>query len=418
MVKKIKQWLYFPLANYFRFWADIRLKKWQPRIILITGSSGKTTLLHLLESQLGSKARYSHQANSSFGIPFNILGLKRKTLLPYEWLLLFLLAPLKSLFPAYKQKIYVVEADCDRAREGKFLGRWLKPEVVLWLNSHQTHQAGFKKLKHKSIKATIAHEFGYFIEYAQELAVVNADLTQITKQLDRTKAKVIKIHKKDCLQGYSVNLTGTEFKIKNTYYSFKALLPENTIYSLAICLEVLKYLKIKSDKSFAKFSHPPGRSNSFQGKKNTTIIDSTYNNADLKALMAVVKMFSNISTPKKWAVLGDILEQGENEANVHRELAKHLLNHKFQKLILVGPRVSKHTYPLLEGKKKNIIALTKPTQALEYLNQYLEGEEVILFKGVRFLEGVIEKLLKNPKDAQKLCRREKAWQKRREKWGL
>ena len=95
IIKKIfsflKGKLYFPLAFYFRFFAQIQLLIWGPKIIVITGSNGKTTLLHLLESQLGNKAKYSHHANSAFGIPFNILGFERQTLKISEWPLLFLL---------------------------------------------------------------------------------------------------------------------------------------------------------------------------------------------------------------------------------------------------------------------------------------------------------------------------------------
>src|SRR3989304_7990628 len=93
MFQKIKKVLYFPLAYYFRFFAQIKLARWNPRIIVVTGSSGKTTLLHLIKSQLREKAYYSHHANSSYGIPFDILGMTRKTLMLYEWLELFLKAP-------------------------------------------------------------------------------------------------------------------------------------------------------------------------------------------------------------------------------------------------------------------------------------------------------------------------------------
>src|SRR3990167_7667164 len=81
MISKIKKFFYFPLAYYFRFFAQIRLSLWKPIIIVITGSSGKTTLLNLIESQIGDRAKYSHHANSSYGIPFDILGLKRETLM-------------------------------------------------------------------------------------------------------------------------------------------------------------------------------------------------------------------------------------------------------------------------------------------------------------------------------------------------
>ncbi|HSA83722.1 MAG TPA: hypothetical protein VLF20_02440, partial [Patescibacteria group bacterium] len=89
MISRLKRMFYFPVAWYFRFFAGIRLRLWNPRVIVVTGSNGKTTLFHLLESQLREKARFSHHANSSFGIPFYILGLERKTLLKKEWLSLF-----------------------------------------------------------------------------------------------------------------------------------------------------------------------------------------------------------------------------------------------------------------------------------------------------------------------------------------
>src|SRR4029079_19637449 len=95
IISKLKSVLYFPIANYFKFFADIKLKRWNPRIIVITGSSGKTTLLHLIESQIQDKAKYSHHANSAYGIPFDILGLERKTLTPGEWIYLFLAAPFR-----------------------------------------------------------------------------------------------------------------------------------------------------------------------------------------------------------------------------------------------------------------------------------------------------------------------------------
>src|SRR5581483_5921751 len=132
MISKLKKRFYFWGAQYFRYFASIRLSRWKPRIVVVTGSTGKTTLLHLLESQLGSRSRYSHQANSSFGIPFDILGMKRTSLKPVEWIFLLLSAPFRVLLPVPKENIYIVEADCDRPREGEFLASFLKPEVTLW----------------------------------------------------------------------------------------------------------------------------------------------------------------------------------------------------------------------------------------------------------------------------------------------
>ena len=55
---------------------------------------------------------------------------------------------------------------------------------------------------------------------------------------------------------------------------------------------------------------------------------------------------------------------------------------------------------------------------IDYLRKEISGSEMLFFKGSRFLEGVIEHLLADKNDINKLCRREKIWKIRRKKWDL
>ena len=118
------------VAGYFRFFASFSLRRWKPHIIAVTGSVGKTTLLNLIEVQLGKRAHYSHNANSAFGIPFDIVGLDGIRGSKLRWFYLFIAMPLKSLFFKHTQEFYVVEIDADRPNETRFLSSWLKPEVT------------------------------------------------------------------------------------------------------------------------------------------------------------------------------------------------------------------------------------------------------------------------------------------------
>ncbi|HZP55653.1 MAG TPA: hypothetical protein VFB03_02700, partial [Candidatus Saccharimonadales bacterium] len=145
MLSVLKKSLYFVVASYFAFWSKFVLRRWRPRIIVLTGSSGKTTLLHMVEAQIGNEAIYTHHANSSIGIPFHILGMESNVESPHQWLIKFVLAPFKIWRKLPSKKLYVVEADCDRPGEGKFIGRLLKPEVTLWVSSHKTHSMNFDK---------------------------------------------------------------------------------------------------------------------------------------------------------------------------------------------------------------------------------------------------------------------------------
>lgn len=409
MFAQIKKAFYFPIAYYFRFFAQIQLAFWKPKIIVITGSNAKTTLLHLLESQIGDRAKYSYSANSSFGIPFDILGLNRKTLTIDEWPIIFLLAPFKAFKTPPKEDLYIVEADCDRPHEGKFLSTLLNPQITLWISSAKTHSMNFSK----PVEENIAFEFSHFLERTKSLAIINGDSPLIKKQLSRTKIKTIQITKKRHLQKYTIGKNYTEFKIDDKFYKFNFLLPEESFYQIMSILKLIDYLNFPLDSSFAKFRLPPSRSSKFSGIKSTTLIDSSYN-ANLSSMTVILNMFNKIPSSHKWVVLGDMLEQGTEEQSEHERLAEVISKYNLEKIILMGPRVSKYTYPKLQ----DAVAFETPYEVLDYLQNNIAGGETILFKGARFLEGVIEHLLKNKSDASKLCRREKIWQQRREQWGL
>ncbi len=499
ITNKLKKILYFPLAYYFKFFAKIQLAIWKPRIIVVTGSSGKTTLLHLIESQLQNKARYSHFANSSYGIPFDILGLRRKDLTVGEWPYLFLAAPFRAFRKPPKEKLYVVEADCDRPYEGKFLASLLKPEVTLWTNVSRTHTANFDSvviarspaqrddeaisvggLPHQSadwfamtqVEEAIAHEFGYFLEATKDLAIVNDDSELIKKQIRRSKAKIKKVSQKNT-EYHKVFKNHIEFKINGKAYSINALLPKEASLSIQMTLLLLNYLKIKPDNSFSKFKLPPGRTSVFKGIKNNTIIDSSYN-ATPDGVKAILNMFGLYPSDKKWLVLGDMIELGNEEQEEHEKIADVINAMKLDKIILVGPRLLKYTYPKLkilfnrhpelvsgslnenpkfeyrnskqcqmtkiqnskrfehsdfdQAKPENLFRISNfgirilpyemPKDALDYLTDNLKGGEVVLFKGARFLEGIIQHLLIDKNDVKKLPRRERVWQIRRKQWGL
>lgn len=423
-IGSLKKAFYFPVAYYFRFLAKIKLARWKPRIVVITGSTAKTTTMTLIESQLGDKAFYSHHANSAYGIPFSILGLARKTLFPSEWVGLFLLAPIKAFSKTPNQNLYIIEADCDRPGEGRFLSTLLNPEVTIWLTTSATHAMNFDYLvsvnKFKNVEEAIAAEYGYFLEKTSKVAIVNSDSSLINNQLDRTNARVIKISEKEHLNAYKVSVEGTEFKIKNKRYVFKALLPKASFSSVLACLEMATYLGIQVDGNFSKFELPPGRSNVFKGIKNTTIIDSTYNTG-LAAMTVVLAMFGEIQADKKWVILGDILEAGRQEREEHEKLAQEIIKAAPDRIILMGPRISKYTYPVLSkhfGLKIPLVHFHNPKDVLTYLENNISGNELLLFKGARFLEGVIEHLLADKNDVSKLPRREKIWKIRRKKWGL
>ncbi len=421
MIRSIKKHLYFVVAHYFAFWARFVLWRWHPRIILITGSSGKTTVLHLLEAQLGDKAIYTHHANGAISIPFHVLGLPPNVPSRASWPIYFLKAPFQILRTLPNKNIYVVEADCDRPNEGKFTSKFLKPEVCLWVSVSRTHSMNFESLvkskKFSSYEKAIAHEFGYFPEHTKKLVLANGDQKLLASELSRVHRGVeVKAASVKNVSKYQLTKNKALFTINGQTIHVPGLQPKKLGVSLQLVNDLLKYLSLPFDSSYSKFEVPPGRSNMLDGKKNTVLIDSTYNTG-LDATAGVLELFANYPSEHKWLVIGDILEQGGNDQTEHEELAKILAGESAERLILLGRRTKKYTYPKLQSKK-SVVSFENPKEVLDYLESNLEGGEAVLFKGAQGLEGVVEQLLANKSDANKLVRREATWVKRRQDWGL
>ena len=431
-VMKFKKKFYFLVASYFRFFANISFRRWQPRVIAITGSVGKTTMLNLVECVLKERAHYSHDANSAYGIAFDILNLRGVTGSKLKWLYLFLAAPIKSVFYTHKEEFYVVEIDGERPHETEFLASWLRPEVTLWISLGLSHAVQFEQQVKdglfENLDKAITHEFAMLPEYTQKLVIIDGDVELMVRALESIKQKgltdanVVKCSKQ-ALTAYQVMPDQTNFKIKLSEdtspreYIFNRPLSKDLTIQLVMLENLAKYLKIKPCSDLSDFRLAPGRNSYFEGQNSIKIIDSSYN-AHLISVKSILEMFKSMKVDHKWLVIGDIVDQGSIEGQEHAKLADEIVKVKPEKVILIGRRTKKYTAPLLKKAKIDTYTTTDPREALKYLEKHLIGSETILFKGSQYLEWIIEKLLKNPDDVKKLPRREKAAIKRRQKRGL
>ena len=416
---RVKKKLYLTVVRYFRFFANFSLRRWKPRVIAVTGSVGKTTLLNLLEVQLGARAHYSHNANSAYGIAFDILGMDGVRSSKLKWFYLFIAAPICSLWFSHKQEFYVVEIDGERPKETEFLATWLKPEVTLWVSVGRTHAVYFdgqvKSGQFATVEEAIVHEFSYLPKNTSKLVAYDADSDLISQAVSSVKqAKTIGVSK-TALTSYKIWPDKTEFVVNNTTYTFTNPMPEEIVTQLALLGVLADYLSEPVVTDLSGYIQPPGRSNYFAGKNGVKLIDSSYN-AHLISMESIINLYQKMQADQKWIVIGDIVEQGEAEAEEHAKLGDLLHSADFDRYVLVGRRTQKYTYPKLDPSKS--VTFLKPIDAVKYLQQELTGGETVLFKGSQYLEGVIEHLLENPEDTAKLPRQEPAAKKRRAKWGL
>lgn len=419
-IAKLKKRIYFKAARYFQFFANRALKRWHPRIIAITGSAGKTTVLHLLEHEMGDKAHYSHDANSAFGVPFDILGLRGVTGSKLRWFWLYLAAPVKSLYYCHKEPFYVVEIDGERPHEAEFLAKWLKPEVTIWVSIGLSHAVQFEKLvkngKFATLDEAITSEFANLPKNTTKLVYIDGNSKKMQEAVQTIKAKIIPI-KKSTIKKYVVYPDSTDFTYGDVTFHFDHPEPKDIAFDLLVIQDLMKHLKLPFNSDFTDLKIAPGRSSYFKGKKGINIVDSSYN-AHIISMTSILDMVRRMHAEEKWLVIGDIVDQGSLEEQEHLKLAHLIADVEPDKVILVGRRTKKYTAPELKKQGVSAVATTDPKKALAYIEKHITGKETLVFKGSQYLEWIIEKLLADPADAKKLCRREPAAVKRRKNWGL
>lgn len=440
-----KKFILIVLA-YFRFFAKLQLLKIKPLIIGVTGSSGKTSAQDAIYAVLKEKkkVKISKKANSETGIPLNILGLEPTDFSVFDWLRLTILSPIMLLTNWEKYQIYVVEMGIDSPLPPKNMGYLLtilKPHIGVILNATPMHSEPFDFLvdtqdenkRYQEIVELIASEKGRIVTElsASDFAVINSDQNEIAALGEKTKAtkyffgqSVKSENNAIKFADYKISHSGTIFRFLHQGESaeiiFKRLLlPEHfgMTFAAALCVGLIQDIPIESGCKLLEknFQLPPGRATLIDGVNDSQIIDSSYNSSIGPAL-DMLDMLDKLNAKRKIAVLGDIREVGEVTRLQHQQVAQKATK-VVDEAILVGPNMKKFALPVFESSKTKAKWFKNTYSAAQYLLDDIQEGDLILVKGSQntlLLEIIVEAIMKNPSDVEKLlARRGKFWDKKR-----
>lgn len=444
-MREIRQTLVKLVLFYFRILARLQLRKLNPIIIGVGGASGKTSLSGLIFLILKEKykVRQGMGKNSETGLPLNILGISINNYLTLDWLKAFIFAPFKVILDWNNYDIYIAEMGIDGPFEPKnmsYLLKILKPQIGVLTNISLEHSQYFDSLvkvnnpeeREKEILDLTARQESLLITSLtkQQTAVINADDRETQKYLDKIKANVVSVSLSDSKADFFVQKIETSissFKVifyhnkKNYDIRLNIPLPSHYAYSfllaIAVCVK-LGFSEEEAIKALEKnFSLPPGRMSIFAGIKETLIIDSSYNNATLAPLLDILEMLKKIAGKRrKIAILGDMRELGTVSQTQHEIIAKKILETS-DLAILIGPEMQKFVAPILKNNNFSFYAFATFTNAKDEILKIIKSGDLILVKSSQntlFLERVVEMLLENVTDKEKLCRRGEFWDKKRQ----
>ncbi len=440
-----------PIITILRWAANVRIKQVNPKIVGVTGSVGKSSFVYMLDTVTKSnlKTKTTFKGNSETGLPLEILGLRDQLNENniFDWLKILFLAPFKA-FIGQNFEVLIAEMGVDGPKEPynmSYLLKIVKPQIGVLLSIAPVHTQQFSEIldpqdkedKDKLLKL-ITTEKGKLVTTipSDGIAIINIDSSYIKDLIPDIKAKIVTFGEdKESdfkLTKSIISTSGSEFEIthQSKKYSihFKdyLLLKEYGLITTAVLASADSLglnLKDSAEELTQNFHLPPGRSSLIPGKKDSKIIDSSYNSSPV-ATNAMLEMLGSLKVKgKKIAVLGDMRELGPLTAKEHQNLASNIQgNCDF--VALIGPAMYEHTLPkLLELKfpKDKIVAFANSQGVEKYLeDKVLTKEDLILVKGSQntiFLEEIVKDLMKDPNKANELlCRQSKYWDKTRAKF--
>lgn len=422
---------------YLRFFAKQKLSKMHPVVIGVGGASGKSSVSQMIASILSQKYSVleSLGKNSETGIPLTILGFSGKNYSVGNWFKIFLKAPFVR---QQKFDYFVCEMGIDGPKPPKnmeYLLRIVKPDIGILTNIDIEHSVYFDDLiktndpaqRKKEILELLASEESLLIRSVKSggRIIVNLDDKNISKAVPQ-KSLITTISFKNKKADFFVSKIDVgiekfemEFIFLNERYRvlLTRTLPKFYGYSFMFSIAVAFACGIGASDSIKylekNFDLPPGRFSVFPGIKNSTIFDSSYNSS-LSPARGAIEVLSQVkSGRRKVGILGDMRELGNLAQIQHQELAKVILKN-LDFAILIGPNMKEFVAPTLAGEHFPFVFFDSFKDARDKITDLIKDKDLILVKGSQntlFLERAVELLLKDKKDAEKLCRRGEFWKK-------
>ena len=423
----MKQLLKAPVAMLLALLARSILSKYKPKVVMITGSVGKTTTKDAVAAALGThyNLRASEKSyNSEFGLPLTVIGAKNPWENPAAWFRVFQEALALVMLPSLYPKLLVLEVGADRPGDLARILRIAKPDVVVVtrLPDVPVHVEAYA-----SPQAVRDEEFApaYALAHGAPL-VISADDPHARVMAARVPADVRTFgFAKDA----QVRLTDPSFFADEKGGGMTASVGQYTVrvtgalgrpqlYAPAAAIAVALALGMEIEEALTglkEYLPPPGRARILRGKNGTLIIDDSYNASPAAVEEGLSSLTLIPDVNRKIAVLGDMLELGRYSVEEHERVGT-LAAQKADILVTVGSRSrATHAAALKAGMSEDrAFSFDTSNEAAVALLDMIAERDVVLVKGSQSvrMERVSEALLLDPLDASRLVRQEQEWKRR------
>ena len=347
------------LATKYRNKLDIQ-------VVGITGSNGKTTTKDIVYSLLSVKAKTlktEGNYNNHIGLPYTLLNVTDE------------------------EKFVVLEMGMSSLGEIRRLGEISSPNYAIITNIGDSH-IEFLKTRDNVFKAKT--ELLEFVD--KENTFVCGDDEYLGK-LDVNKVGFNENNTYK-IESYEFSNKDSKFILDGKEYEMP-LLGKHNISNTAIAIELAKKIGLTDEEIQKSLKEVKISNMRFQEIKigNDIYINDAYN-ASPMSMKAAIDTLNEIYNDKyKIAILGDMLELGENEVDYHMDVLNYLLDKKIKLIYLYGERMKKAYDIFMKNKSEEYRFWYYPTKEgiVESLKN-IKMDKVILLKASRGIK--LEEIIK------------------------
>ncbi|MBE1555961.1 UDP-N-acetylmuramoyl-tripeptide--D-alanyl-D-alanine ligase [Sporosarcina limicola] len=347
----------------------------QTTFIGITGSNGKTSTKDILHSILSTSFRTQKTQgnfNNEIGVPLTLLQL-------YE-----------------DVEIVVVEMGMDHKGDIAFLSKMVQPDIAIISNIGNAHLISLGSLEN------IAEEKVNIVRGLKKdgLLLFNGDLPLVTTKVKKHKYKHYSfgIHESNDLFLTSCRQTSTSvlFTISDNHFEFNLpLIGQHQAINCLPAIMIAKILKMSNELIQVGLSEVELTEQRNEVKKigNITIINDTYKSNPESVQAALDTLGSLTSSHRKLFIMGDMLDMGDQDIKLHKQVGEYLSHKKIDTVYGYGELTrytiasAKQNFP--QGKA---ILFTEEARLIDAILDYTKEPCILLFKASRTLQ--FERLVK------------------------
>jgi UDP-N-acetylmuramoyl-tripeptide--D-alanyl-D-alanine ligase len=341
------------------------------RVVAITGSAGKTTTKEVTSEFLSVRYRVTKNRgnlNNHIGLPLSLLELR------------------------HRPDIAVVELGMNHAGEIRTLVSIAEPDVRVWTNVGEAHLAFFAS------QEAIADAKAEILERAtaETVLVANADDPRVVARIPRFAGRVVTfgIDRDADVRAIRVadrGVAGTAARVETRSGAFEletALVGRghlsNVLAATAVALEF--GIPVDAIAECARTLRPASRRGEVLLLENgVVVIDDSYN-ANPTATIRALQVLSASAGARRLAVLGEMLELGEQAERLHADVGAEAARASVDVLIAVGgppARAMAEAAAAAGLGRGRVLHFESSDEAAEAVSRMARRGDLILVKGSR-----------------------------------